>query len=387
MTKAPQQRFNSQNKTNKLPKIISLFSGAGGLDHGFKSAGFELSAAFDISEAAIETHKRNFPGATATAGDLIALGPKGVASIVKAAVVAGSRIGIIGGPPCQGFSRANTTATASDPRNQLPKLYIEIVQELQRHFDVEFVVFENVLGMRDKKHSAAYQSLLSGLRKLGFEITEKELCALDFGVPQTRRRIVLSAIRAEVAAKPVRPRRRRGAATVREAIGSLYEANLGSCIPFQELSAKRYRIGDASSLSKAKKDEKGIQSVFLVGLCKWLLGLSTSQAPPSIMDVKNVVGYRVKPGSAIEDMVSIAIRFNPTHAPIKDPANLAAIPPLNLDECGLATTALRRVSSMLDVDDYLASQEEIRREMTEAMCKLLETARYDGEEYRRLYPS
>ncbi|WP_051310724.1 DNA cytosine methyltransferase [Bradyrhizobium sp. Cp5.3] len=221
MTKAQQRRTDSQRKTSKLPKIVSLFSGAGGLDHGFKSAGFELSAAFDISPAAIETHKRNFPGATATAGDLIALGPKGVASIVKQAAGVGSRIGIIGGPPCQGFSRANTTATASDPRNQLPKLYIEIVQELQKHFEVEFVVFENVLGMRDKKHSAAYQSLLSGLRALGFDITAKELCALDFGVPQTRRRIVLSAIRTEVAMKPVRPRRRKGLATVREAIGAL----------------------------------------------------------------------------------------------------------------------------------------------------------------------
>lgn len=105
------------------------------------------------------------------------------------------------------------------------------------------------------------------------------------------------------------------------------------------------------------------------------------------MDVKNVVGYRVKPGSEIEDMVSIAIRFNPTQGPIKDPANLAALPPLELDECGLATTALRRISSMLDVDDYLASQDDIRQEVTEAMRRLLETARYDGEEYRKLYPS
>ena len=142
MTKAQQQRSNSKRATNNLPKIISVFSGAGGLDHGFKSAGFELSAAFDISPAAIETHKRNFPGAAATAGDLIALGPKGVASIVQETVDVGSRIGIIGGPPCQGFSRANTTATASDPRNQLPKLYIEIVRELQKHFEVEFVVLE-----------------------------------------------------------------------------------------------------------------------------------------------------------------------------------------------------------------------------------------------------
>jgi DNA (cytosine-5)-methyltransferase 1 len=50
-----------------LPKIVSLFSGAGGLDHGFLSAGFEIVVAFDISEAAVRTHKRNFPASNAIA--------------------------------------------------------------------------------------------------------------------------------------------------------------------------------------------------------------------------------------------------------------------------------------------------------------------------------
>jgi hypothetical protein len=114
---------------SKLPKIISLFSGAGGLDHGFKAAGFKISAAFDISKAAIETHRRNFPNSIAIADDLIRLGPVGVLNAVKKTLRKGSRIGIIGGPPCQGFSRANTTAT--DPRNELPTLYVDIVRELQ----------------------------------------------------------------------------------------------------------------------------------------------------------------------------------------------------------------------------------------------------------------
>jgi len=195
MAKARSPRTNPKRKaSSRLPRIVSLFSGAGGLDHGFKAAGFEVSAAFDISEAAIETHKRNFPNSIAVAGDLIELGPTGVSTIVRKTLRKGSKIGIIGGPPCQGFSRANTTATAADPRNELPKLYIDIVRELQKKFTVEFVVFENVLGMRDKKHSGAYRNLLSGLRTLGFDTTEKELCATDFGVPQTRKRIVLSAI-------------------------------------------------------------------------------------------------------------------------------------------------------------------------------------------------
>lgn len=200
---------------------MSLFSGAGGLDYGFKAAGFTISAAFDASPAAIQTHKRNFPRATSVADDLLRLKPKGVAESVRKILKKGTRIGIIGGPPCQGFSRANTSATAADPRNKLPDLYIQIVRELQKHFKVEFVVFENVLGMRDKKHAVAYQRLLTGLRRLGLEITEKELCASDFGVPQTRKRIVLSALRAGQGHGEIRPRRRKGPNDVREAIGGL----------------------------------------------------------------------------------------------------------------------------------------------------------------------
>jgi DNA (cytosine-5)-methyltransferase 1 len=221
-TRSSRARGKSKRKASPpLPKIISLFSGAGGLDYGFRAAGFEISAAFDISEAAIKTHKRNFPNSIAIADDLITLRPTGVSKIVANNLNRGSRIGIIGGPPCQGFSRANTTATAADPRNELPKLYIDIVRKLQKIFKVEFVVFENVLGIKDKKHSAAYRNLMKGLRKLGFDVTEKELCATDFGVPQTRRRIVLAAMRAGQKYEVIRPRRRKGQFSVRDAIGKL----------------------------------------------------------------------------------------------------------------------------------------------------------------------
>src|SRR5262249_2808175 len=156
--------------------IISLFSGAGGLDHGFRSAGFIIAAAFDISDAAIKTHKRNFSNSIAPRHDLTTLQPKSVSPILRSALERKSKIGIIGGPPCQGFSRANTTATEADPRNELPTLYVEIVKELKRHFEVEFVVFENVLGMRDKKHAAAYRKVIAGLSGLGFDVAERELC-------------------------------------------------------------------------------------------------------------------------------------------------------------------------------------------------------------------
>lgn len=226
-----------KNASQPLPMVVSLFSGAGGLDWGFHYHGFKVPLAIDLSAAAIKTHKKNFKKTHSLVADLIQLGPTGVLAHVEKQIPKGGRIGVIGGPPCQGFSRANVNSKADDPRNKLPTLYLDIIQTLQRHYTVEFVVFENVLGIRDKKHVVTYQAIVDRLEKLGFTITEKELCALDFGVPQNRRRIVLSAMRNGQGYSEVNPRRRKGINSVREAIGGLiepafFQRNLdSSCIP------------------------------------------------------------------------------------------------------------------------------------------------------------
>lgn len=211
------------SKTDCLPQVISLFSGAGGLDWGFHENGFNIALAIDSTSAAIKTHQRNFKKTHGLVADLIKLGPDGVLGKVMECVPVGGRIGVIGGPPCQGFSRANTGSRADDPRNMLPSLYLEVVQTLKQHYVVDFVVFENVLGMKDKKHAPTYQALLDGLSALDFSVTEKVLCALDFGVPQTRRRIILSAMRNGHGYSAVNPRSCKGLRTVREAIGHLDE--------------------------------------------------------------------------------------------------------------------------------------------------------------------
>lgn len=207
----------------RTPQIISLFCGAGGLDLGFQQAGFRVSLAIDLEPSAIETHKKNFSQTSSYSADLAKLGPQGVLSLVKKEVEVGSKIGIIGGPPCQGFTRANPSSDPDDPRNRLSALYVRIIKELAKEYDVEFVVFENVLGMKDKKHSSKYISLIRGLKKLGLEVHEKELCALDFGVPQNRKRIIISAMKKGCGYTAVTPIKRKGKTTVREAIGSLGE--------------------------------------------------------------------------------------------------------------------------------------------------------------------
>lgn len=208
-----------------LPAVVSLFSGAGGLDRGFYQAGFEILLAIDHSTAAVQTHKRNFPDTSSIAADLQTLGPSGVVDLALDRVPEGSQVAVIGGPPCQGFSRANTNSLAGDPRNRLPQLYLQIVKALQRHYSVTFVLFENVLGIRDQKHAATFAQIMARLGALGFLAGVAEHAATDYGVPQRRRRVIITGFADPLhAASYSVPATRSGSArTVRDAISGLPE--------------------------------------------------------------------------------------------------------------------------------------------------------------------
>lgn len=204
-----------------LPSLVSLFCGAGGMDLGFSQAGFPIPVAFDWSDSAIRSHKRNLPDTDAIVADLLLLGPSGVAEAVKKRVPPNTAIGVIGGPPCQGFSRANTTSHESDPRNELAELYVAIVAELQAIYRIDFVVLENVPGIRDAKHLPQYRRITDSLAGLGLDLAERQLCALDFGVPQRRHRLLVTGVRAPHSAARTEPVKSAGISTVQQAIGHI----------------------------------------------------------------------------------------------------------------------------------------------------------------------
>ncbi len=207
-----------------LPKIVSLFSGAGGLDLGFRDAGFQLAFAADKSSAAIQTHRRNFKGTSSITADLEELGPDGVLEQLNGLLIPGESIGVIGGPPCQGFSRANTGSAPNDPRNLLPLLYLQVVEALQGLYEVEFVLFENVLGIRDAKHSVIFHGILSKFEEIGLTADATEYSSLDYGVAQTRNRVIISGFRDDVVARGFQPAKiEANDLTVRSVIGSLPE--------------------------------------------------------------------------------------------------------------------------------------------------------------------
>lgn len=175
-----------------LPKIISLFSGGGGLDAGFYAVQFPIAFAVDISPAAVASHQRNFPQTLSIAADLTKIGPEGVLAYLDQVLEPGEPVAVIGGPPCQGFSRANPASSPDDPRNKLPILYLQVVEAIQANYPVQFVLFENVLGIRDRKHEETYMGVLRKFNELGFATRIDEYCALDYGVAQSRKRVIIA---------------------------------------------------------------------------------------------------------------------------------------------------------------------------------------------------
>ena len=169
--------------------IISLFSGAGGLDVGFKQAGFNTILAIDNDPAACQTFKFNNPKCDVFRTDLATRHPKKILNGISDLPKENWPVGVIGGPPCQAFSISNVHKKDDDARSLLPLRYASHLRVLRKEFDIDFFVFENVPGLKMKNHDPLFAELKSRFERAGFVIQEDMLDALDFGVPQHRRRI------------------------------------------------------------------------------------------------------------------------------------------------------------------------------------------------------
>lgn len=178
----------------QLPDIpvLSLFSGAGGMDYGFRQAGFLPVVAIDHNTAAAETFNANFANKAAYVGDLNSLSVTAIAKLISDTNQVPK--GIIGGPPCQGFSLGNTLAKLDDPRNLLADRYAAIIGGLNKTIGIDFFVFENVLGLKSKKHEGHLQDIKSRFHQDGFDVHQQVLDARTFGLPQRRRRLFLVGI-------------------------------------------------------------------------------------------------------------------------------------------------------------------------------------------------
>lgn len=130
------------NRPFQHPTLLDLFAGCGGLSQGFRDAGFHVTAAVEWWAPAAETYRRNHPDTQLFEGDITQ-----IKKMIFANYAPGDFTGIIGGPPCQGYSVAGNR-NVDDPRGALYIQYFDLVE----HFQPKFFVMENVKGLLSMRH-------------------------------------------------------------------------------------------------------------------------------------------------------------------------------------------------------------------------------------------
>ncbi len=167
-------------------KIVSFFSGAGGLDLGFQQAGFEIIWANEYDKDIWETYEKNHPKTILDKRSIVNIPANEVPECD----------GIIGGPPCQRWSEAGAARRIKDKRCQLFYDFIRILEAKL----LKFFLAENVSGMLISKHNEALEGIKELFRSagIGYELSFQILNASDYNVPQDRKRVFFIGIRKDL---------------------------------------------------------------------------------------------------------------------------------------------------------------------------------------------
>lgn len=199
-------------KVKQKPTAIDLFCGAGGLTIGLRKAGFRVLGAVDSDLGAVEVYKANHKDVQVWDEDIRGLE---CGSVKRRLGINRGELGLLAGcPPCQGFSTIRTLNGARrvvDPRNDLVTDFFRFVEELRP----KAVMMENVPGLADDHR---FKQFVKDMERLGYIGHFDILNAVDYGVPQRRRRLIYIAGLGEMPefGKPANKKK-----TVKEAIGSL----------------------------------------------------------------------------------------------------------------------------------------------------------------------
>ncbi|WP_439243627.1 DNA cytosine methyltransferase [Lonepinella sp. BR2474] len=183
---------------NKPFDVISLFSGAGGLDLGFKGGfaylgkqyaqhPFNVVWANDLNERACKTFQHNFPNIPVVCGDINQIDKN---TLPSADIV-------LGGFPCQDFSVAGKRQGLAVERGQLYLNMVEVVKKVQP----KLFLAENVKGLLTWQKGLAITTIVDDFRQLGYDIDYRLLNTANYGVPQTRERVIIVGIRKDLKIK------------------------------------------------------------------------------------------------------------------------------------------------------------------------------------------
>lgn len=170
-------------------KLLSLFSGCGGLDLGFEKAGFDIAVANEYDKSIQDTYRINHPKTQLLTHDIRSLTKDEICLNFE-----GNIDGIIGGPPCQSWSLGGSKRGIDDERGKLFFDYIRILKD----FMPKFFLAENVSGMLSQKHSTAFKKILNAFNQAGYDVNVYSVNAKDFGVAEERKRIFFIGFRKDL---------------------------------------------------------------------------------------------------------------------------------------------------------------------------------------------
>ena len=211
-------KIKSMNK-NKKPVLVSLFAGAGGLDLGFKEAGFDTVWANEYDKTITPTFKKNFPKVHLDERSIVAISDEEIKAI-------GLIDGVIGGPPCQSWSEAGARRGIDDHRGQLFHDYVRFIKILKP----KFFVAENVHGLMHSRNKESFENIKKMFKKEGYIVEAKLLKASNYGVPQDRERVFIVGYNTDFFEsgysfpEPLTEPK----VTLKEAIGYLSKVSIGS---------------------------------------------------------------------------------------------------------------------------------------------------------------
>lgn len=167
--------------------IVSLFSGAGGLDKGFEKAGFDIVWANEYDRSIWKTFEHNYPHTF--------LEKRSIRNVSSNEIP--ECIGIVGGPPCQSWSEAGALRGIEDARGQLFYEFIRILRDKKPLF----FLAENVEGMLAQRHSEALNNIKKLFEESGYILSFKSINAHNFNVPQDRKRVIFIGYRNDLGLK------------------------------------------------------------------------------------------------------------------------------------------------------------------------------------------
>lgn len=278
-------------RERSLPKTgliaVELFCGCGGTSIGLEMAGMVCALGCDILEPAIQTYRSSHLRAAAILGDIRSVNP---ATIVE--LLDGRPVDLlVGGFPCQGFSLNNRKRHDDDPRNRLFEQFIRFARALKPRA----VLAENVSSIRSAASGAVVESILNGLSEaIEADVQANVFNAADFGVPQTRKRMIFMGVRGQPspigAVERTHGEGRAPWITVSEAIGDLP------------------RLAPGQTSTRYAAEPKGeFQRLMRAGMNDELLNHEAPNHPPET--IKRIGG--TKPGEPMYSAFKQRIRLHP----------------------------------------------------------------------------